>query len=187
MSISTSGGNERQPSTVKVDRTTSGGKPKAGGARPAGGPTGAKGPQGKGGGKGRKPVTPVKVSGGRNWGPIAVAGVVVLIALGIVGVGMFYVVKDKTKGTWEQQAAAIKGIVNYRENPDKSITARNHKEGPLTYKLNPPVGGDHNEAWQNCMGDIYDAPIANEHAVHSLEHGAVWITYKMGLPAGEID
>ena len=52
---------------------------------------------------------------------------------------------------------------------------------------NPPVGGAHNPTWQNCMGDVYAAPIANEHAVHSLEHGAVWITYQPGLPADQVD
>src|SRR3712207_6468444 len=188
MSISTSGGGpERRPSTVKVDKTTGAGKPPAGaakkatGARPAG-----KGPQGKGGGKGRKPITPVKVSGGRNWGPIAVAAAVGLVALGIIGFGAYYVVNSNS-GAWSEQAAEIKGIVNYRENPDKTLTAQEHVPGPQQYKVIPPVGGNHNQAWQNCMGDVYDAPIANEHAVHSLEHGAVWITYKMGLPAGDVD
>ncbi|MGV8895304.1 MAG: DUF3105 domain-containing protein [Rhodoglobus sp.] len=43
------------------------------------------------------------------------------------------------------------------------------------YDMNPPAGGDHFAAWLNC--GIYDQPQANENAVHSLEHGAVWITY----------
>jgi len=55
---------------------------------------------------------------------------------------------------------------------------RNHVEGPVNYphqKDTPPVGGDHNGVPQSCQA--YTAAIANEHAVHSLEHGAVWITY----------
>ncbi len=185
-------GPERVPSTVKVDKTTGQGKPPAG--KPAGGrPGGANRPAGKGGKgggkKGRKPITPVKAAGGTNWGPIAVAGVVVLVAVGIIGWGVFASVKsDKETGTpWEDRAAAIQGIVNYRDNEDKSLTARDHKTGPITYKLNPPVGGEHNARWQNCMGDVYDAQVPNEHAVHSLEHGAVWITYKPGLAADQVE
>src|ERR671916_307010 len=94
MSMSTPGP-ERNPSTVKVDKTSGQGKPPASkGARPAG-PKGpgarpaGRGRPGKGGGKGRKPVKPVKVAGSRNWGPIAVAAAVVLIAAGIIGYGVF--------------------------------------------------------------------------------------------------
>ncbi len=39
----------------------------------------------------------------------------------------------------------------------------------------PPYGGNHNSRWQSCT--VYTTPIANEHAVHALEHGAVWVTY----------
>ncbi|SDT77194.1 Protein of unknown function [Actinoplanes derwentensis] len=183
-------GPERVPSTVKVDKTTGQGKPPA--AKPAGGrPGGPNRPGGKNGGgkKGRKPVTPVKVAGGRNWGPIAVAGVVVLIAVGIISWGVIASVQsDKQTATpWEDRAKAIQGIVGYRDNPDKTLTAQEHKAGVITYKMNPPVGGEHNAKWQNCMGDVYDAPIANEHAVHSLEHGAVWVTYKPDLAADQVE
>ena len=182
-------GPERVPSTVKVDKTAGQGKPPAGKpatARPAG--SRPKGPAGKGGGKGRKPVTPVKVSGGRNWGPIAVAGVVVLIAAGIIGYGVFAAAKSsKETGTpWAERAAKISGIVNYRTNADKSLTAQDHVAGPQTYKISPPVGGAHNVRWQNCQGMVYDAPVPKEHAVHSMEHGAVWVTYRPGLPADQV-
>ncbi|HUR13846.1 MAG TPA: DUF3105 domain-containing protein [Mycobacteriales bacterium] len=55
---------------------------------------------------------------------------------------------------------------------------RDHVEGRVGYPDQddtPPVGGKHNGTPQSCQG--YTQPIANEHAVHSLEHGAVWITY----------
>jgi hypothetical protein len=185
MSMSTPGP-ERVPSTVKVGKTSGQGKPPA--SKAAGRPGGNR-PAGKGGGKGRKPITPVKVSGGRNWGPIAVAGVVVLIAVGIIGYGVWAAARSSNESStpWAERAAAISGIVNYRENADKTITSRNHKTGSLTYSTNPPVGGDHNPRWENCTGNVYTEPIPKEHAVHSLEHGAVWITYKQGLPADQVE
>lgn len=43
------------------------------------------------------------------------------------------------------------------------------------YGMQPPAGGNHFQAWLNC--GIYSEPQPNENAVHSLEHGAVWVTY----------
>ena len=51
----------------------------------------------------------------------------------------------------------------------------NHVETPVTYTMSPPAGGDHNATWLNC--GVYSEPVPNENAVHSLEHGAVWVTY----------
>ncbi len=65
-----------------------------------------------------------------------------------------------------------------------NYSAGQHVAGKLTWKENPPVGGVHNVAWQNC--GVYSEPIHNEHAVHSLEHGAVWITYRPDLPADQV-
>jgi hypothetical protein len=62
--------------------------------------------------------------------------------------------------------------------------SRDHSDLPQTYAQIPPVGGTHNPIWQNC--GIYDQPVHNENAVHSLEHGAVWITYQPDLPAAVV-
>ncbi|WP_445528967.1 DUF3105 domain-containing protein [Streptomyces cyslabdanicus] len=59
----------------------------------------------------------------------------------------------------------------------KGTLDRNHTTAPVTYPMEPPVGGDHNPVWQNCNGDVYTEPVKNEAAVHALEHGAVWVTY----------
>lgn len=62
--------------------------------------------------------------------------------------------------------------------------SRNHVQGTVSYAQNPPVGGDHSPVWLNC--GIYDKPVPNENAVHDMEHGAVWITYRPGLPADQL-
>jgi Protein of unknown function (DUF3105) len=59
-----------------------------------------------------------------------------------------------------------------------------HKEGRLSYSETPPSGGAHNAAWQNC--GVYDTQIAVENVIHSLEHGAVWITYRPDLDINEV-
>lgn len=56
--------------------------------------------------------------------------------------------------------------------PDLDAT---HTESRVSYDQTPPVGGPHNPGWLNC--GVYEERQQNEHAVHSLEHGAVWITY----------
>ena len=48
-----------------------------------------------------------------------------------------------------------------------------------------PAGGAHAPIWQNC--GYYSQPIEAENAVHSLEHGAVWIAYSPDLPAAQVD
>ncbi|MFF3905119.1 DUF3105 domain-containing protein [Streptomyces sp. NPDC001848] len=54
---------------------------------------------------------------------------------------------------------------------------RNHVTTSVSYPMRPPVGGDHNPVWLDCNGDVYTEPVRDENAVHSLEHGAVWVTY----------
>lgn len=156
--------------------STSGANP-SGGRRP--GATKAKG-------KGRKPITPVKVNQGRAWGPIALFTAVGMLAVAIIGYGAYAVIQG-TK-SWEERADAIPGIINVRKLDPEHLQYERHQPGKIEYtKYLPPVGGTHNDAWQNCMGDVYDAPIANEHAVHSLEHGAVWITYRPDLPKDQVE
>lgn len=59
-----------------------------------------------------------------------------------------------------------------------------HVDGTVNYPQNPPAGGEHAPQWLTC--GIYTVPVANENAVHSLEHGAVWITYRPGLDTAQI-
>ena len=63
--------------------------------------------------------------------------------------------------------------------------ARNHVDTPVEYPQSPPVGGPHWSVWQNCQ--YYDTSVPNERAVHSMEHGAVWITYLPATSPGDRD
>ena len=48
----------------------------------------------------------------------------------------------------------------------------------------PPLGGAHDPVVQNC--GVYTEPVRDENAVHSMEHGAVWIAYRQGLDAAQV-
>jgi len=48
----------------------------------------------------------------------------------------------------------------------------------------PPTFGAHYSKWQNC--GIYDKPVALGNALHSMEHGAVWLTYSPSLSATQV-
>ena len=65
------------------------------------------------------------------------------------------------------------------------VSGNQHVRTPVSYPQSPPVGGNHDPVWQDC--GFYAAPIRNENAVHSLEHGAVWITYHPGLASSDVD
>ena len=60
-----------------------------------------------------------------------------------------------------------------------TVTSRNHVTTTPSYAQHPSVGGDHFAEWANC--GVYDGEIPEGNAVHSLEHGAVWVTYKEPL------
>ena len=66
-----------------------------------------------------------------------------------------------------------------------SNLSRDHTKEPVDYPQSPPVGGPHNPIWQNC--GFYSQPVRNEYAVHSMEHGAVWITYAPDLPKDQVE
>lgn len=60
---------------------------------------------------------------------------------------------------------------------DAKKLGRTHVTKKVDYPMTPPVGGDHNQVWMNCNGDVYHKELPEVNAVHSLEHGAVWVTY----------
>lgn len=104
-------------------------------------------------------------------------GLGALAALVLLGLGWgAYSVYDR----WRDEQD-LEGVVDYE------YAGLNHIEpgASFDYTESPPVGGQHDPAWQNC--GFYDRQVRSEHAVHSLEHGAVWITYRPDLPPEDIE
>ena len=142
----------------------------------------------------------VPVKQPKPWGLIITFSVVGVVALGLIGV-TGYVVWDRSQppsditnfyGPYESyqevQEAIAEGEITEDDldNPwviqQGHVDAQEDWDGTMpTYDLVPPAGGDHLTQWQNCTGVVYDAPVENGHAVHSLEHGAVWLTYDPDL------
>jgi len=50
-----------------------------------------------------------------------------------------------------------------------------HVDPPVSYAQSPSIGGDHYPFWQNC--GFYEVELIEGAATHTLEHGAVWMTY----------
>jgi Protein of unknown function (DUF3105) len=71
----------------------------------------------------------------------------------------------------------VEGVVAY------DIIDNSHAEGPVDYPMHPPVAGPHNPVAVPC--EFFDQEVPDENALHSLEHGAVWIAYDPELPQAE--
>ncbi|MEV7438434.1 DUF3105 domain-containing protein [Streptomyces griseoviridis] len=109
---------------------------------------------------------------------LAIGGSVVAVAALVVGVVLVVQSQDdgggattdaKTEGHFTTGADGVKTW--------KGTLGRTHLTKTVHYPTEPPVGGDHNQVWMNCNGDVYTKPLNNMNAVHSLEHGSVWVTY----------
>ncbi|MEU8687350.1 DUF3105 domain-containing protein [Streptomyces sp. NPDC048665] len=98
-----------------------------------------------------------------------------VIVAGLIGWGTYAISNANQKK--EQQAATAAKPISGEKTWDAGKLGRNHVQGKVAYPMNPPVGGDHNPVWMTCNGNVYTKAVPNENAVHSLEHGAVWVTY----------
>lgn len=94
-----------------------------------------------------------------------------LVAVVVVGAFVAALIAD-------QQAEDIEGLQEFGD------LGRDHVEETVQYEQLPPVGGAHSATPMAC--GIYAEPLPDENVVHSLEHGAVWITYRPDLADAEV-
>ena len=106
----------------------------------------------------------------RRW-RISITAFFTVLALGLVA--LFVATKPPTPGVGPEGTKKF------------SYAVRDHVTTPVEYKESPAVGGAHHPAWQAC--GFYREAIQPEFAVHSLEHGAVWVTYRPNLTSNELE
>jgi hypothetical protein len=144
--------------------------PPSGTRRPTGGSSTAAKGSNAGKGRTRPPVNVVTPQ--RPWGLIAAAIAVALFAAAV----LTYAVVKVNESNADKVASIddIAGVQAY-DYP----AGQEHVTTAVDYAESPPVGGPHAPPpdWADCTGTVYDIDIRHENAVHSLEHGAVWITY----------
>jgi len=101
-----------------------------------------------------------------------IGGGVVLVLL----VAVLFYMGLQNQGT---PTGNIEGLVTL------SAPSREHVSGDVNYGEPIPSGGPHNPEWLNC--GIYNEPVRPENAVHSMEHGAVWLAYQPDLPVDQVE
>lgn len=99
-------------------------------------------------------------------------GIVAAIVIGLAAVAYLLYLNLRSPGE-------IEGVVR-----QSGLTRAHDNDAEYAQSDKPPAGGVHFDRWQNC--GVYEEPIETGNAVHSLEHGALWITYHPELPQSEV-
>jgi hypothetical protein len=159
---------------------------------------------GKSAKKQRRALPVVHQREGLPWLTISAVAVIVALAA-VIFVVVFNAKQDKNQAAAAEQAIEdqLKPWEPTTENPDPSTAIPDiyvgdeaqykvglHVEPPtrVAYDRYPPVGGPHDATWAACNGVVYAVAVRNENMVHTLEHGAIWITYNPDtIAAGDLD
>ncbi len=102
---------------------------------------------------------------------LAIIGAATAAVLAIAGAVTISIVREQAS------KPSLSAVQSYTVKQGHVTTA-------VTYAQTPPAGGEHAPVWLNC--GTYPKPVPNETAVHAMEHGAVWVTYRPDLPAAQV-
>lgn len=106
-----------------------------------------------------------------NRGGIVGLVLVLVLALAVAGCSADAPAPRVAASSWQDEVVTTTGL------------SQDHVDSDVDYDATPPVGGAHSPTWQNC--GFFTAPVKDEAAVHSLEHGAAWFTWQGSLNSSQ--
>jgi hypothetical protein len=108
----------------------------------------------------------------------AVVGALIVLLLGGIGYQIYRLQQPARGGDAGNDIPQLSAVQTF------DYAGGDHTSDPVTYDPTPPAGGPHDPAWEDC--GVYPQPIRDENAVHALEHGTVWVTYRSGLAPSDV-
>lgn len=72
-----------------------------------------------------------------------------------------------------------------RESDEDEGQGKNHVEGSVRYRTNPPAGGNHSPT--AAAPSVYSQPPPDEQVVHALEHGDIVLWHEPDTPPEVVD
>lgn len=105
--------------------------------------------------------------------PLRTYAIVGVVTIGILALGALLFLSLREPGTIDE----LRRIAGLPRSHDDDVT---YEDNGL-----PPAGGVHASIWQNC--GIYTEPVESANAAHSMEHGAVWITYQPEMEEEDVE
>ena len=102
-----------------------------------------------------------------------------IIGIGALGIAFVLLVVVILSGTLDEPNGGVP-----EGTREVATDEPRHVDGNIYGPNDVPAGGPHAPIWANC--GYYSSPVEAENAVHALEHGAVWITYRPDLAADQV-
>lgn len=98
------------------------------------------------------------------------------IAVLVLGLGIVLFIQDAKNSKFVVKEDNSKTAAVGQEFSNQGQTHINNGAAHDPYNSNPPTSGSHYT--QPANWGVYQTPLMDEQALHNLEHGGIWISYK---------